>query len=57
MGVAANPLSVSHDMGPNVDAMDCHHEIRELALGLLDAVGPPIAVVAVVDIGGDEILG
>ena len=56
MGVTADPLSVSHDMGTDVDAMDGHHDVRECALGLFDAVGAPIAVVAIVDVCADKLL-
>jgi hypothetical protein len=43
-------------MGTDVDSMDGHHNVRECALDLFDAVGPPIAVVAIVDVGTDKLL-
>jgi hypothetical protein len=40
-----------------MDAMDCHHDIRESAFGLLDAEGAPITLIAIVHIRGDKLLG
>ena len=39
-----------------MDAMDRHHYVRQCAFDLLDAVGAPTAVVAVVDVCGDKLL-
>ena len=44
-------------MATDMDAMDRHHDVREGAFDLLDAVGTPIAVVAIVDVCGDKLLG
>ena len=57
MRIATNALSVSDNISGYMDAMDRHHEIREFTLGLLDAVGTPIALVTVIDVSGDEFFG
>jgi hypothetical protein len=56
MGIAAYPFPISHNMGANMDAMNRHHAIRKRAFHLLDAVGAPIAVVAIVDVCADKLL-
>ena len=57
MGIAADAFSVSHNIGGYMDAMDRHHDIREFAFGLLDAVGAPITLIAIVHVRGDKFLG
>ena len=57
MGIAANPLSVSNNMGADVHSMDSHHNVREGAFDVLNAEGMPVVIIAIVDVCADEFLG